>query len=417
MDSKGAETEGYVEAESQAKAVAVIRGQNLFPTRIARAEETGPRRGPAATQAKAKGLHAELHLPRFLRARVKPKNLMVFTRQLATLSDAGLALLRGLRIMLRQERNVTLREAVSQLGEAVESGSSFSEALAQHPKIFDNLFVNMVKAGEAGGVLPDVLTRLAEFMEKAERIKNKIRSAMVYPIVVMVAAVSILAFLLNFVIPKFKDIFTDLLGNQSLPPITQFVIDVSDLIRKRGLYVLAGIVVLAMVFRFLKRTPAGRYRVDQLKLKIPMFGPLFTKTSVARFSRTLGTLMSSGVPVLQALNIVRDTAGNEVVARAIQKVHDSVKEGDTMAMPLEATGVFPNMVVSMVDVGEETGALPEMLMKIADTYEDEVDNAVEALTSIIEPVMIVFLAVIIGTIVIAMFVPLISIIGQMSQQT
>jgi type IV pilus assembly protein PilC len=254
-------------------------------------------------------------------------------------------------------------------------------------------------------------------MEKAERIKNKIRSAMVYPIVVMVAAVSILAFLLNFVIPKFKDIFTDLLGNQSLPPITQFVIDVSDLIRKRGLYVLAGIVVLAMVFRFLKRTPAGRYRVDQLKLKIPMFGPLFTKTSVARFSRTLGTLMSSGVPVLQALNIVRDTAGNEVVARAIQKVHDSVKEGDTMAMPLEATGVFPNMVVSMVDVGEETGALPEMLMKIADTYEDEVDNAVEALTSIIEPVMIVFLAVIIGTIVIAMFVPLISIIGQMSQQT
>lgn len=411
MDSKGAESQGEIDAESQAKAVAAIRGRGLFPTRIVQTVSGGPK-GAAAPN---KGFHMELHMPRFLRGRVKTKQLMVLTRQLATLVDAGLPLLRGLRILLRQERSVALREAISEMGEAVESGGTFSEALAQHPKIFDNLFVNMVRAGEAGGVLEVVLLRLAEFMEKAERIRNKIRSAMIYPIVVLLAAVGILAFLLTYVIPKFEEIFTDLMGDRGLPAITQFVIDVSAVVKDHALVVVGCVAGVWFAVRLIGRNPRGRFRIDQLKLKLPLFGQLLTKASVARFARTLGTLMSSGVPVLQALNIVRDTAGNAVIANAIQQVHDSVKEGDAMALPLEASGVFPGMVVSMVDVGEETGALPDMLVKIADNYEDEVDTAVEGLTSIIEPVMIVFLALIVGTIVIAMFVPLISIIGELSE--
>ena len=409
MDSKGAESQGEIDAESQAKAVAAIRGRGMFPTRIV--QTAGGPRNAAAAQ---KGLHMELRVPRFLRGRVKTKQLMIFTRQLATLVDAGLPLLRGLRILLRQERSAALREALGEMGEAVESGGTFSEALAQHPKIFDNLFVNMVRAGEAGGVLEVVLLRLAEFMGKAERIKNKIRSAMIYPVVVLVAAIGILAFLLTYVIPKFEDIFADLLGDRGLPPITQFVIDVSSIVKNHSLVVVGCVAGVWIAIKLAGKNPRGRFLIDRIKLKLPLFGQLITKTSVARFARTLGTLMSSGVPVLQALNIVRDTTGNAVIANAIQQVHDSVKEGDAMAMPLEASGVFPGMVVSMADVGEETGALPDMLVKVADNYEDEVDTAVEGLTSIIEPVMIVFLALIIGTIVIAMFVPLISIIGELS---
>jgi len=415
MDSKGAETEGVLEAESQSQALSLIRGKGFYPTRVVALTEG--RRAPAAAGAKAsgKGLSMELKMPSFLVGRVKAKQLMVVTRQLATLVDAGVPLLRGLRILLKQEKNAQLRDAFTGLGDAVESGSTFSEALAQYPKIFDRLFVNMVKAGEAGGVLELVLNRLAEFMEKAEKIKNKIKSAMTYPIVVMVAAVSILVFMLTNVIPKFKEIFEDLLEGRALPPLTQFVINVSEFVGKRGLFILGGIVVVVVLARIWRQTAMGRYMLDKLKLKSPVIGPLFSKTAIARLARTLGTLMSSGVPVLQALNIVRDTAGNEVIANAIQRVHDAVKEGETMAAPLEASGVFPGMVVSMVDVGEETGALPDMLLKIADNYDDEVDAAVEGLTSIIEPILIIFLAIVIGTIVIAMFVPLISIISQMSQ--
>jgi type IV pilus assembly protein PilC len=329
-------------------------------------------------------------LPKLFRARVKPKSLMVFTRQLATLVQAGLPLLRGLRILLKQEKNSALREALSGMGEAVEGGSTFSEALAQYPNIFDKLFVNMIKAGEAGGVLDVVLVRLAEFMEKAERLKNKVKSAMVYPIVVLIFAVGITSFLMIGVIPKFKAIFDDLLeGKGGLPALTQFVINVSNAIQHGWPYIIAAIVILVIAAKMIRRTEGGRFYLDKFKLKVPLFGQLTIKTAVARFARTLGTLMTSGVPVLQALNIVRDTSGNEVVARAIQQVHDSVKEGDNMSMPLEASGVFPVMVVSMVDVGEETGALPEMLARIADTYEDEVDRTVEALTSIIEPIMII----------------------------
>ena len=413
MDAKGAEAEGVIDAESQSSAISMIRSKGFFPTRVV--EVGGDKKAAAAAKPAAGGLKSDVKMPRLFGGRVKPKQLMVLTRQLATLVDAGLPLLRGLRILLKQEKSPALREALNGIGESVEGGSTFSEALAQHPKIFDRLFISMVRAGEAGGVLEVVLTRLAEFMEKAERIKNRVKSAMVYPIVVLIAALGILGFLLTNVIPKFKDIFDDLLEGKSLPVLTQFVINISEVVKSQGIFVLIGIALLVALSKVWGRTQAGSYMLDRMRLKMPLFGPLFLKTAVARFSRTLGTLLSSGVPILQALNIVRETAGNQVISTAIQRVHDSVKEGDTMAMPLEASGVFPGMVVSMVDVGEETGALPEMMIRIADNYDDEVDTAVEGLTSVIEPIMIVFLAIIIGTIVIAMFVPLISIIGELGQ--
>jgi len=416
MDGKGAEVEGVIEAGSQNQAVSAIRGQGLFPTRVS---EVGARQSKAGSAPVRQvivggGRSSTSRLPAFLRPRVKPKQLMVFTRQLATLIEAGLPLLRGLRILLKQEKSPALREALTGMGEAVESGGTFSEALAQYPRTFDKLYINMVKAGEAGGVLDSVLARLAEFMEKAERIKGKIKSAMTYPIVVLVAALGILTFLMIFIIPKFAEIFTDLLGGKSLPPLTQFVIGLSDAVANQWYLLLGGGFGISIIFKLLKQTERGALLTDRIKLRAPLFGSLVRKTAVARFSRTLGTLMQSGVPILQALNIVRDTSGNQVIAEAIQHIHDSVKEGESVAMPMEASGVFPGMVVSMVDVGEETGALPEMLVRVADGYDEEVDMAVEALTSIIEPIMIVFLAVIIGTIVIAMFVPLISIIGEMS---
>ena len=416
MDGSGAETEGVVDAESQSQAVSAIRGKGLFPTRVSEMGGGAESKGKANASVKRRNASATqgFQLASIFKPRVKPKQLMVFTRQLATLIEAGLPLLRGLRILLKQTKTAGLREALTGMGEAVEGGSTFSESLAQYPQTFDNLYVNMVRAGEAGGVLEEVLSRLAEFQEKAERIKGKIKSAMVYPIVVLVAALGILTFLMIFIIPKFADIFSDLLGGKALPPLTRFVIGISDTIAHRWYLILGTIFGVVTIMKVMKGTPQGAEFLDRVKLKVPPFGGLFTKAAVARFSRTLGTLMGSGVPILQALSIVRDTAGNAVVSSAIQGVHDAVKEGDSMAMPMESCGVFPGMVVSMVDVGEETGALPEMLERIADGYDEEVDMAVESMTSIIEPIMIILLALIIGTIVIAMFVPLISIITEMT---
>lgn len=422
MNEKGQESEGVLDAENQAQVVAALKTKGLFATRVVDLSGGAGAAGKKKTvqaavvgpQVEKKGMALNLRIPGLGGGRVKPKHLMVLTRQLATLVGAGLPLLKGLRILLKQEKRPALREALSGMGEAVESGSTFSEALAHYPKIFDKLYVNMVKAGEAGGVLEVVLTRLAEFAEKTERIKAKVKSAMIYPVVVLTAAVAILAFLLTNVIPKFNDIFRDLLEGKPLPMLTQFVIGVSNFVTQNGILLVIVIVVIVILVRLWRRTTAGRYTLDKVKLRAPLFGTLFVKSAVARFTRTLGTLMTSGVPVLQALSIVKETSGNEVVAQAIQQVHDAVKEGDSMAMPLEASGVFPGMVVSMVEVGEETGALPEMLIRIADNYDEEVDTAVEGLTSIIEPIMIVILAAIIGTIVIAMFIPLITIISEMS---
>jgi type IV pilus assembly protein PilC len=351
--------------------------------------------------------------PSFM-SRVKPKQLMVFTRQLATLVDAGLPLVRSLEVLEKQEKNPALKHALREMADAIQSGSTFAEALSHHPKIFNKLYVNMAKAGEVGGVLDQVLVRLAEFMEKAQRIKNKVTSAMVYPIVVMVMALGILTFLMIFIIPKFKEIFSELLEGQGLPALTQFVMNISSLMTTRLPFLIAGVVVLVVLFKVMAKTKWGSLLVDRLKLNMPVFGVLVKKTAIGRFTRTLGTLMTSGVPVLQALNIVRDTSGNEVLARAVSQIHDAVKEGDNMAPPIEASKVFPPMVVSMVQVGEETGEVPEMLMKIADTYDDEVDNTVAGLTSVIEPLLIVFLALVVGTIVISLFLPLVSIIGKLS---
>jgi type IV pilus assembly protein PilC len=413
MDANGAENEGVLEAENQAQAIGIIRAKGLFPTRVIDLSP-GTRKRPApATRAEVQRQpHHAFTIPRIIRRRVKPKDLAVTTRQLATLVQAGLPLLKGLKMLVEQEQNPALRAALSSVGESVESGSTLSEALGQFPDVFDKLFVNMVKAGEAGGVLDVVLARLAEFMEKAERVKNKVKSAMVYPFVVLVIAIGILMFLMTNVIPRFKLIFEDLLDGAKLPAITRFVVDISALVQHNWYYFIVGAVVISIIWKFVRRTRKGRYALDSFKLRMPLLGNIFAKTAVARFARTLGTLMTSGVPVLQALNIVRDTSGNEVVANAIQNVHDSVKEGDSMSMPLKASGVFPTLVVGMVGVGEETGALPEMLTRVADTYEDQVDRAVEALTSIIEPIMIIFLAVIVGTIVIAMFMPMIDLLNR-----
>jgi type IV pilus assembly protein PilC len=275
----------------------------------------------------------------------------------------------------------------------------------------------MVKAGELGGVLEVVLTRLAEFQEKAQKIKNKVVAAMVYPIIVMVLAVGIMTFLLVFIVPRFEAIFHDMLGDKPLPAITLFVIGVSSFMQNHWAILLGTLVGIIVAYKVVARTRAGRAILDRVKLRAPLFGDLIRKTSISRFSRTLGTLVTSGVPILQALTITRETAGNTVMARAISQVHDSVKEGESIVQPLEASRAFPPMVISMIDVGEETGQLPEMLLKIAEVYDDEVDNSVAALTSLLEPIMIVLLALIVGTIVIALFMPLISIISGLQQQT
>ena len=416
LDSRGKEVHGEIDADNQTAAVARIREKQYFPTKV---EELAGGGGAApAKRAAAKGgaLQMEIKMPKFLQGGVKAKQLTTFTRQMSTLVNAGLPLMRALRVLQRQEKSPALRDAVTQMAESIESGSTFAEALAAHPKIFDRLFVNMVKAGEIGGVLDVVLARLAEFQEKAQKIKGKVKSAMTYPIVVLVMALSILAFLLIYIVPKFASIFGDLTGGK-MPMLTQFVMDASNTLVHRFPVVLIVLVVIGVVVKILAKTSQGRYLLDKFKLHAPVFGQLISKNSISRFTRTLGTLMSAGVPVLQALNIVKETVGNEVISRAVVTIHDAVKEGENMAPPIASSKVFPPMVVSMVEVGEETGALPDMLMKIADSYDDDVDNAVAAMTSIIEPLLIIFLAVVVGTIVIALFMPLVGIIGGLSGGT
>ncbi len=410
-DANGKEVKSTIEATTQAQAIALIRAKNLFPTAIGQAD--GSKSGAVTKKAARKG-DIEIKLPAFLKPRVKQKDLTVFTRQLSTLMGAGMPLLRSLRVLERQCTNATLKDTLHAMSDSVESGNSFSEALANHPKIFDNLYVNMVRAGEAGGVTELVLTRLSEFMEKSEKIKNKVKGAMIYPIVILIAAVGITAVLMLTVIPKFEEIFTDLLEGKALPGITQFVIGVSNAFQDYFLYIAAAGVALFMIMSMLLKTKGGKVVADRFKANIPVFGTLTRRTCIARLTRTLGTLLSSGVPLLQALSIVRDTSGNVIFVNALQKVHDGVKEGENMSELIEQTKVFPPMVVSMIDVGEETGAIAEMLGRIADTYEDEVDNAVSGLTSILEPMVIILLAVIVGTIVIAMFLPLISVISSLN---
>jgi type IV pilus assembly protein PilC len=414
IDTRGLEQSGQLDSSDAKQLAGMLRQRGLFPTTIAPlAVESAP---PAATSRlageaqKPTGRGLEFNLWRPFARRIGAKELAIFTRQLATLLRAGMPLLRGLEVLARQERNRYLRSVLDGLVEVIKSGGTLSEAMAQHPRVFDRLYLNMIRAGEAGGVLDVVLDRLAHFQEKSLQLRGKITAAMVYPLIVMAVAVAILAGLLVFVVPKFKQIFADLLKGAPLPPLTQFVLTASDLVRTHCLVTMGILTVAWIGVRMFCRTPYGALVLDTAVVKLPLFGELFLKDIIARFGRTLGTLLSSGVPILPALLITRDTCANARVAGALTAVHDRVKEGTTVARPLELTRVFPPMVTSMIEVGEHTGQLPEMLGKVADIYEGEVDQAVAGLSSLLEPILILFLALVVGTIVIALFLPIVRIV-------
>lgn len=406
---------GIHPATTLEEAVNELKARGLFPTEIS--EDHGSA-GTAAllgkTVAAVPGLLRKdrntftLQLP-FLRP-VKPRELMLFTRQLATLLRASMPLLRGLETLARHERNAVFRGIIEALAAHIRSGGTLSDGLAQHPRVFDRLYLSMVKAGEAGGLLDAVLDRQARFLEKSQQLRGKVKAAMVYPLVVMTVALTILVGLLVFVVPQFKKIFADLLKGAPLPTLTQGVLSVSDFVRAHYPIVLAGLAVAWFAFGFFRRSAGGSQLIDGLLVRLPLFGDLILKSLVARFSRTLGTLLSSGVAILPSLLITRDTCGNARVAGAIGFVHDRVKAGEPVARTLESTQVLPVMVTSMIDVGEHTGQLPAMLGKIADLYDDEVDNAVAGLSSLIEPVLILLLAGVVGTIVIALFLPIVRIV-------
>lgn len=425
--ASGKDKKGVIESVSAEQAAQELKAMGLLPTAVNPAAG-GLRIGakPAGKPGSSSSDPANAFTPQ-AEAKTKKKGkpmtlgkvisnagLAVFTRQLSTLVNAGMPILRSLETLARQEKNPAFKYVLEQISETIKSGGTFSDGLLQHPKVFDRLYVNMVKAGEAGGVLGTVLDRLSKFMEKAEKIKGKVKAAMTYPLIIMCVAVLIVSALMVFVIPKFQEIFDGLLKGVPLPLLTQGVIGVSNFM-KNNIFVTIGLVVgFVFAFKMVVKTKPGKNALDWCQINVPAFGPLFLKASIGRFTRTLGTLLSSGVPILQALIITRDTSGNVHVAAALNKVHDRVKEGEGVGKPLEATKIFPTMVTSMVEVGEETGALPEMLTRIADTYDEEVDNAVTSITSIIEPIMIVMMAFVVGTIVIALFLPLVKIIQQMS---
>jgi len=416
MDSSGKERKGKMEAPDEQAVGAALKEQGMFPTSIKEASASGGKKKTAAKSGGGKkggSMLSKMSEINIGTPVIKKKDLTVMTRQLAILLDAGLPLVRALKTLENQSKNAAMRKVLADTSVSVEGGSTFSEALSQNPKSFDKLYLNMVRAGEAAGALETILDRLASFMEKAIRMAGKIKSAMVYPVIVLIMAIGITSALLIFIVPKFKKIFEEMLEGEPLPWLTQKVMGVSDILMNNIVLVIVGIIMMVVGYKVVSMTKGGRWFIDWAKYNAPLFGPIISKSAIARFSRTLGTLMGSGVPVLQALQIVRDTAGNEVVSTAVQQVHDAVKEGESMAKPLDATKIFPAMVISMIEVGEETGKLPEMLAKIADTYDEEVDLAVEALTSMIEPLMIAFLAVVIGSIVIAMFMPLISIVKKL----
>jgi type IV pilus assembly protein PilC len=347
----------------------------------------------------------------FLQPQVKERDVIVFCRQFSTMIDAGLPIIQCMEILQSQQENATFKKMLKQIKESVESGSTLAEALKKYPKHFDDLFVNMVGAGEAGGILDTILRRLSIYMEKAARLKAKVKGAMTYPIVTLIIAILVLAVILVFVIPVFQEMFAE--GGSELPAATQFVITLSDFVKDRILYIIGALILFAIAWVRFYKTEKGRDIIDSLKLRLPVIGLLLRKVAVAKFTRTMGTMLGSGVAILEALDIVAKTAGNRTVEKAIYNVRSGIAEGRTMADPLSETGVFPTMVCQMIAVGESTGALDSMLEKIADFYDEEVDQAVANLTSLIEPFMLVFLGVTIGGLVIAMYLPIFKMAGNL----
>ncbi len=406
LDARGREMRGEIEGHTEIEALRRLKEMGFFPTRVragrgAKTSATRPGRPRAARRTTP-----------FWRAgeRVKPRVLIPFTRQMATLLEAGMSLTRGLKLIQEQDCDPALRRTLQRIVADIEAGSSFSEALAAHPRVFNALYLQLVKAGELSGALDAVLARLATFMEKAQRLKSRVSGAMYYPCAVITVAVAVMGVMLVFVVPRFEEVFSDLLGGRPMPAFTQLVLGFSKALKEHIGLVLAAVATVVIGVRAAAATPPGRTLFDHLKLRLPGVGPVIRKAIIARVTRTLGTLLGSGVPILQALQIVRETAGNRTVHGALGAVHDSVKEGESITLPLRVSGVFPAVVTGLVDVGEQTGALPEMLLRIADNYDEEVDTATAAMTSLLEPVMIVFLALVVGTIVIALFLPIIDVI-------
>lgn len=413
MDTSGREQKGELEASSEQEVMSKLKADGLFPTKITEGKSGGKKKAKAKPKKGAKkksgGGAITIGTPK-----IPKKKLTLFTRQLATLLAAGLPLVRSLRTLEKQAgKDLIVQGIIEDIANQVESGSTFSEALAKYPKSFSNLYVNMVRAGEASGAMETVLSRLAEFMEKAERLVRKVKGAMMYPAIVLLVAVGITYALMVFVIPQFKKMFNEMMKGEPLPQLTEYVVNVSQFLQNNVGIVVLGVIGFVTLFILFKKSKQGSFILDTVALKLPPFGGLVTKTAVSGFARTLSTLLNSGVTILQALEITRDTSSNQVVANAVQSVHDTVKDGESMAKPIEQAKIFPEMVIGMIEVGEETGALPDMLGRVADVYEDEVDTAVDGLTSMIEPLLIVFLAVVVGTIVIAMFLPLIKMIANL----
>jgi type IV pilus assembly protein PilC len=407
VDPSGIEKRGTLDVGDQSEALQRIKEMGLFPTKVLvnRVRVAADMKRRTGQHKRAGRSLLKISIPG-LGGRVKPAILTTFTRQLATLVEAGMPLLRGLRILEEQEQNPLMKDVIGDISNSIEAGNSFTEALKGRPKVFSPLYVNMVRAGEIGGALDETLNRLAEFMEKARKIKGKIKSAMFYPCAVMLVAVGVLLVLMIFVVPRFRQVFDGLMNGLPMPKFSVFIFGISEVVKNHALSSLAAVAVAGVWLWLFLKTKWGRLLFDKFKLVMPLLGPVFQKAAISRFARTLGTLVSSGVPILQALTIVKETAGNRIVGRVISKVHEHVKEGDAIAPTLKASGVFPVIVAGMVDVGEQTGALPEILMKIADNYDDEVDNAASAMTSLLEPIMILVLAVVVGCIVIAMFLPI-----------
>jgi type IV pilus assembly protein PilC len=384
--AKGAVKKGETEAPNEAAIRIYLRQQNIIPTKIS---------------SKAKEI--TISLP-FIKKKVNQRSVAIFTRQLATMIDAGLPLVQSLEVLSSQQEDKVFKKIIREIKEDVEGGSTFAGALKKHPAAFNELFTNLVVAGEEGGILDTILTRLASYIEKAEALKKKVKSALIYPATIVTVAVAVVMILMIFVIPVFETMFSS--AGQSLPLPTLIVLAISKLIKKYIIIFIPALILLFFLFKKYYQTQNGRAVVDRLLLKLPVFGPLFRKIAVARFSRTLGTLVSSGVPILDGLSIVSRTSGNRAIETAIMNARASIREGETIAEPLNRSALFPPMVIQMISVGESTGALDSMLSKIAEFYEEEVDVAVANLTSLLEPMLMIFLGVVIGGVVIAMYLPI-----------